>query len=764
MKLVKEWHAEEACQMLADNARWGYQLAKLHISFREAFRGRKEEKFRLLPSLVQSKLVTISDLCDYCVTFELDVDRAFLHCLKHLMIAADKDPNGDVLVCTMPVEEAIVRAGSICKNIEVTEDLVKGLEDILTRLEPCDYDRIEFVLRELETVKPTPETTRNLKLLTFLKPYRSKVSPGGRLPYHPLVTGGHWSVITPELTAETVDDWLPIAALLGLPLDDVLVTAVRNIIERYVTDKKTLPSSGDQPSCWRDDTINWKLYYVTSELLTKISSCELAVASAVWIVKMLPIGAEKLLALKSCVTMGKKWQAACPEGSTDHAKAHKTWTEHSAMYRRLVTEQILHNHHLGDPDLLVLCGSPAKLIFKLYEHPCITVGRDPLKLRAVSPNIHSVVDEIATGNRVDAKKIRMALVKQWLPSSLKRMQESADVTMDVGAGEDVIGSADSGVDEDEINLLRVIYLLQCKPTEEAVLYLLNLAYGANTTMTYLCRVRALQCLLALADFELVRRLLPLKTVSQICEELKVFLYLAKLERIGMPQTPESFEKLSKEGLARTIWRNHNHDAAAVALVSDLCLDYGVGDEQLWSCIIQQLLSFRCVAQLCNLLDRLSAVPSVWRLPFLEPALSSLVSSVIGGATAPLSGDKLSDCLHLCWLVSRRPTAWTVATINKWMQEFQRLELHACTLGWALLLPAGDNKEKLLKELLDPAFVSNIAQQLAAWTKAGYAVPMADLVSEYITGTNGDLQNTTTLLSDKSQIPSTFSETETTVFE
>lgn len=750
--------------MLADNARWGYRLAKLHISFREAFRGGKDEKFRLLPSLVQSKQVTIHDLCDYCVTFELSEDRAFLDCLKHLMIAGDKDQDSLVTVCTMPVEEAVARAGSLCRAIEAKEDLVKGLESILERLDPCDYDRIEFVLRELETAKPTAETTRNLKLLTFLKRYGSKVSPGGRLPYHPFVTGGHWSAITPELTAETVDDWLPVAALLGLKLDDVLVTAVRNIIERHVTDGKAIPGSGDQQSRWKEDSINWKLYYVTSELLTKITCCELAVASAVWIVKMLPVGAEKLLALKSCVTMAKKWEAACPEGSEDRTKANKTWTEHSAMYRRLATEQILHNQCLGEPEILSLSGSPAKLIFKLYEHPCITVRRDPLKLCTVLPNVHSVVDEIATANRVDAKKIRTALVNQWLPSALKRMQESADVTMVVGAGQDVVGSTDDD-DDDEINLLRAIYLLQCKPTEEAALYLINVAYSPDTTMTYLCRVRALQCLFALADVEQVERLLPLKTVPQIRDEMKAFLYLAKLERIGMPQTAESFERLSKEGLARTVWRNHNHDASAVALVSDLCLDYGVGDEQLWSCIVQQLLAFRNVAQLSNLLDRLSGIPSVWRLPFLEPALSGLVLSVLGGATGPLAGDRLSDCLRLCWIVTRRPTAWTGSTINKWMEEFRRLELHPCTLGWALLLPAGDSKQKLLKELRDPVFVSNVVQQLSAWTKAGYAVPLADLVAEYIGGTNGDLQNTTILVSDKSQVvPNGDLETDATVFE
>jgi len=88
------------------------------------------------------------------------------------MIPADKDSEGGGGgdgVCTLPVEEAVARAGSLCRNIEATKDLVKGLESIVALLNPCDYDRIEFVLRELETARPSSEMTRNLKLLTFLK-------------------------------------------------------------------------------------------------------------------------------------------------------------------------------------------------------------------------------------------------------------------------------------------------------------------------------------------------------------------------------------------------------------------------------------------------------------------------------------------------------------------------------------------------------------------------------------------------------------------
>lgn len=738
---------QKACQELADNARWGYNLAKLKISFSKAFQGRKAERLQLLPVLAQNKLITVGDLDDYCQTFKLERDEAFLNCIKWLVIP--QCPESEATVgggggVAMPVEAAIARAKALCSRVEKIDDLVRALDQILAELEPRDYERIEFVLQLLEKLRPSPETSRNIQVLDCLKQYSS--TSGGRLSFHPLVSGSHWSVVTPELDAATVDNWLFIGGILGLQKDSILATAIRNILEKYTKERPAAKGSEIVMSPWKEGSRNLKMFDTISGLLTKISDFELVMATAVWIIKMLPVGADKVLAIKCCVAMAQKWYASCPEASPDREKAFKILTEHSAVYRRLQTEQILHNEDLKEPELLALSGLPAKLIFKLYEHPSITKERDLGGRGSETTDIHSVVRKIAVANRVDVEKIRLLLVNEWLPSLAKQMQESADVTM---MTDELPGLKDDGGD-DELNLLRVVYLMQCQPIEKSVPFLLDFAFSVDTTqVTYQCRVRALRCLFALADNDLIEKIAS-RTVSQICRDMKTFLYLAELEQLRMPHTPESFEKISKEGLARTIWRNHNHDLKAVLAASDLCLDFGVKDEQLWSCLAQQLFSFQSFGRLFGVLERLSAVPDVWHLPFIERVVGSLVSHVLGNASPPLDDQKLSECLCLYSIVCRLPSAMTSAALEKLMNEYWRLEMGTCAIGLALVLPPSEKSRYRLNEAESRDSKAAIRRQLETWTRAGNAVPLAGLVLDFIDGKLVSSDAGATSLSDESR--------------
>ena len=52
-------------------------------------------------------------------------------------------------------------------------------------------------------------------------------------------------------------------------------------------------------------------------------------------------------------------------------KAENAYTKFYNICRQLSTEQALYQHQLGEPDLVSLTSRPAKLIFKMYEHPSI---------------------------------------------------------------------------------------------------------------------------------------------------------------------------------------------------------------------------------------------------------------------------------------------------------------------------------------------------------------------------------------------------------
>jgi len=89
------------------------------------------------------------------------------------------------------------------------------------------------------------------------------------------------------------------------------------------------------------------------------------------------------------------------------------------------------------------------------------------------------MNHISPTGSVNTSKVRQALLDQWLASNAGIKQlESADVTM---IGEDsmlaagVTGSVETGGSSDDVDLLRVVYLLQHPGTsfESMVLMLIN---------------------------------------------------------------------------------------------------------------------------------------------------------------------------------------------------------------------------------------------------------------------------------------------------
>jgi len=91
---------------------------------------------------------------------------------------------------------------------------------------------------------------------------------------------------------------------------------------------------------------------------------------------------------------------------------------------------VLHTSGLAEPSLLALTSGPARLIFRLYEHPSITervrhysylapTSSPPYSTLVVAgvPDIHAVVDRVASIASVDASKVRRTLRDQWLVSS-----------------------------------------------------------------------------------------------------------------------------------------------------------------------------------------------------------------------------------------------------------------------------------------------------------------------------------------------------------
>ena len=87
--------------------------------------------------------------------------------------------------------------------------------------------------------------------------------------------------------------------------------------------------------------------------------------------------------------------------------------------------QVLHVNRLAEPDLLALANSPARLVFRLYEHPSIVerFRHDGVRTTATDPpDIHVIVDRIAAIGSIDANKVT------WLICSAVSINRSKSIS------------------------------------------------------------------------------------------------------------------------------------------------------------------------------------------------------------------------------------------------------------------------------------------------------------------------------------------------
>jgi hypothetical protein len=355
--------AQSIAQEKVAEAWWGYRLTKLRISFRDAFGRGREEKKQLIPTFARCPSISVADVVDYCTSLKLneDTDAMALY-LKCLLIPFANWEGSDRDTCqgsnSATVASILARAEEACSRME-PRILGTTLKYILDRLDPYDYERIGFVLDWLgrivnelslcdETIdiqRSPSSIERDRKLLVYLRQYKrvsppSEAEPGGagaadRLPFHQL-TADHWRIITPELSADTVDVWVPIAALLRLPADQVYTTAIRNIVQDHIRRRNGAVPPGTQN--WNEAAADTKLFEVIDRLLSCIVATDLAVMCVGWIARELPPGAEKVLSYRSCVAVAQKWVSSCKP--SDKQKAADAVTKYTTTYRQISIEQV----------------------------------------------------------------------------------------------------------------------------------------------------------------------------------------------------------------------------------------------------------------------------------------------------------------------------------------------------------------------------------------------------------------------------------------
>ncbi|XP_074632538.1 kinetochore-associated protein 1-like [Acropora palmata] len=754
-KLCSKPDLLEKCQEIAINATWGIKLGVLKMSLKDVYKSDQEEKLAILPDLMQNQQISLETIQEFCRAFKLDEDSALLTYVRQQLLPATPPST-----CSSPVldsQDDIERfpyqqnVRKVVHKICRTASLLKLLVEVGSKVDPYDYDKIMFVLdliKKLSSENDNCATVeKGIQLLDYLYQYERKAAPSSyerafynskkcdnkkvileresqlpalshtRLPYHPLLHGDPWKVLSPELSEDTVPKLVGIANLLKLSSDQLYLTAIRNLARSPTSATADSNDPNLSGNCTVDGSSHFAKHYNSEKaksMLYSIKDKEMAIAAAKWIAQQLPLGEEKIDILKTCVDLAVAWKSSCSKKDDD--KANFTHSRLLQLCRSVSTEHILHKFDVTDPTVVSLTSKPAKLICQLYEN---YGAREPGSAHQ-PPDISKASDEIAKVNNTIIEKIRLFLIEKWLPSATQRTGGDTEF---VSPGNQE--SDDS--EEDEQNLKRVIYIMQSNDRESAVSFLFNVANKAGSSSS--CRVRALRALFSIAPGEFIEKLCG-TSVNLIRQQMQALVCLAELEGLHIEQSPSAFEKCNKEGLVRGLWRNHKHESKAVRLVADLCLDNNIHDPQLWNSVLQQLLAFGMLKYLRRVLVTLAGISDLWQVRCLPQVWRSVLIAPFKSVSSPLSDDELAACEESASLLQRCPLLLDL-DVHSIAAQFHKVGLQAHALACLMLIPSSTAREQHIQSLLDINYVTCILSQLDEQRQRGRTLTQADTVEEKV---------------------------------
>ncbi|KAK5871517.1 hypothetical protein PBY51_004396 [Eleginops maclovinus] len=716
--LYDEVEEREKFLFVITDAEWGIKLAKLEISMQPVFRQRPEMKRSLIPDLVKNRRITPEIIFQYCSTFGLDRDSVINQYITTLLLlqedgdgAGDPGANQKEMQPLCHVDE-LERVLQIIPMLHNTSELTDTLCADIYKLSPYNYERIELVLKIIQAADENVTTfsvSRAMGLLQHLKSYK-RVSPPSdvenayllennmlpnllsnrRLPFHLLMQTKHyWKIISPELSEETFPTLLLISKLMKVSLDKLYMSAVNHVFEQ-----KMKPLLLEQRKQGQDHRYNKQTFKVAKTMMKYIhciQSQEWAAATAHKITQELPPGYEKTQSLRFCLTLGDAWLKDPNLDEAARARGETFLSKLKLQFQRSATENTLITSQLNSPEHLKLTGLPAWLIVALYEHSSVEQRYRDSGVQ-VYPDIHAVVKEIATINNVDLLKIRNMMLEKWI------CKTGPAVTKDIGNHECV-----SNMEEDP-DLMRVVYMLQAFPINDAV-RVLNPILSAETwplstsgpRLTFCHRTRALLCLVRLADSATLEAHLQIPR-TKMKYYLKCYIFVSQLEALNIPYTVQSFLSSPKEGLVKGLWKNHSHEPQAVRLVADLCLEYQVYDPQLWNSLLQKLLGFNLISHLQKVLEALVAVPALWEISSFSRTWRSMILAPFVSASLPLSPDQQATLYRTFVLLLKCPFLLNLDLIGI-ANRFAQFNLPAFALGALLLIPCANKKAQQIQGFL-----------------------------------------------------------------
>uniref|UniRef100_A0A8C5UJY0 Kinetochore associated 1 n=1 Tax=Microcebus murinus TaxID=30608 RepID=A0A8C5UJY0_MICMU len=703
--LYQEIEMELKFHELSTDAQWGIRLGKLGISFQPVFRQHFLAKKDLIKALVENTDMDTSLILEYCSnSLNFSALQLFIETLLHNTNASQS--------------QSIASPKSTKQQRH--KRFVISLSGILHKLDPYDYEMIEVVLKVIERADEkitNININQALNVLKHLKSYR-RISPPvdleyqymlehvitlpsaaqTRLPFHLIFFGtaqNFWKILSTELSEESFPTLLLISKLMKFSLDTLYVSTAKHVFE-----KKLKPKLLKLTQAKSSTSINKEITKITQTIesyLLSIVNPEWAVAIAISLAQDIPEGSFKMSALKFCLYLAERWLENIPSQDEKREKAEALLKKLHIQYRRSGTEAVLIAHKLNTEEYLRVIGKPAHLIVSLYEHPSINQriqnasGKD-------YPDIHAAAKEIAEVNEINLEKVWDMLLEKWLCPSAKPGENPSELFE---------------LQEDEA-LRRVQYLLLSRPMDYSSRMLFVFATSATTTLgmhqlTFAHRTRALRCLLYLADKKTIESLFK-KPIEEVKSDLKCITFLALFETLNIPITSEQFCNSPKEGMIKGLWKNHSHEAMAVRLVTELCLEYKIYDLQLWNGLLQKLLGFKMISYLRKVLKAMSSIHSLWQVPYFSKAWQRVIQIPLLSASCPLSPSQLSDCRESLIAVLECPVSDDLDMIGV-ARQYLQLELPAFALACLMFMPHSEKRHQQIKNFLGSCDPQVILQQL-----------------------------------------------------
>ncbi|KAL0979386.1 hypothetical protein UPYG_G00184390 [Umbra pygmaea] len=722
---------------IVTDAEWGIKLGKLGISIQSVFRQCPEMKGNLIPTLVKNRNVTPEIILQYCSTFGLNRDEVINQYITTLLlqegdeeVAGDPDA-GQGEEQSLGHEDALERALQTIPLLHSTSNLTISLSAAILKLSPYNYERIEGMLRIIQTADQ-PITSLSvgqaMGLLQHLKSYQ-RISPPTdlesnyllekaleptalihtRLPFHLLMqTTSYWKIISPELSEETFPTLLLISKLMKVSIDKLYMSAVNRVFE--ISLKPLLLEQHKRGQKHPSVSEIFKVAKTMMGYIRSIQNPEWAAATAHKFAQELPPGTVKTETLKFCIALGDAWRKDPKLEESMHVRVDTFLSKLKVQFQRSATENTLMANQLNSPEHLKLTGQPARLIVSLYEHSSVE-QRFRGSAGQTYPDIHAVCKDIAAVNSVDFLKIRSMLLEKWIcktgPAAAKDINNQ-DCFNDI---------------QEDPDLMRVVYLLQAYPMHVGV-HLLSPVLSAETwplsssgpRLTYGHRSRALLCLVHIADPSTLEAQLSIPK-TQVQYYLKCYIYLSQLEALNIPYTVESFLNIPKEGMVKGLWKNHSHEPQAVRLVADLSLEYKVFDPQLWNGVLQKLLGFNMINYLQKVLEALGAVPSLWQVSCFARTWRSMILAPFVSASVPLSPQQQATLYRTFVLLLKCPFLLNLDLIGI-ANRFAQFSLPAFALGALLLIPSAQKKEQQIQGLLMSSNLITILEQVEEHMNTG----------------------------------------------